>query len=55
MRFTRDTRLTPNTPTTYDPLPSIEDLTTEEFMELPFAVRQRLLRDAMAKIDQKDD
>lgn len=53
MRFTRDTRLTPNTPTTYEPLPSIEDLTTEEFMELPVAVRQRLLRDAMAKIEKE--
>ena len=51
MKFTRKTPLTPGTPTTYDKLPDINELTTEEFMELPTAARQKMLRDAMAEIE----
>jgi hypothetical protein len=55
MKFTRKTPLEPGTPTTYDKLPDIDELTTEEFMELPTAARQKMLRDAMAKIEGTDE
>ncbi|MCW4055655.1 MAG: hypothetical protein NWE82_02590 [Candidatus Bathyarchaeota archaeon] len=55
MKFTRKTPLTPDTPTTYDKLPDINELTMDEFMELPTAARQKMLRDAMAKIEGTDE
>ncbi len=55
MRFNRRTALKPSTPTTYDELPHINELTMEEFMELPTAVRQKMLRDAVAKIEEPNE
>lgn len=47
MRFTKTTVLKSNTATTYDELPPIEEMTTEELMDLPFAARQSILRAAV--------
>ena len=54
MRFTKSTALKSNTPTTYDQLPPIEEMTTEELMGLPFAVRQNILRDAVADMKSEN-
>lgn len=51
----RRTILTPTTPTTYDKLPDLHELTTEEFLQYPVAARQKMLRDAMEEIDKANE